>query len=216
MNLIYHLPSDPETRASHKSRARSPGLIRTRRFPSTLPPPAQCTPPKRLRSPVTCTKGRSDVTAPRSSSPASDPSGGGQPEPTGSVDSRPLPSTMHGWVFFAGIIMILIGFFHAFEGLIGIFKDHYYLVTKNGLVISVSYTTWGWILLIFGVIVLLAGFGVMTGALWARIVGIIVAGISMIVNLAFFQALPLLAVVIIAMDVVIIYALAVHGRELKA
>lgn len=123
---------------------------------------------------------------------------------------------MHGWVFFAGIIMILIGFFHAFEGLIGIFKDHYYLVTKNGLVISVSYTTWGWILLIFGVIVLLAGFGVMTGALWARIVGIIVAGISMIVNLAFFQALPLLAVVIIAMDVVIIYALAVHGRELKA
>ena len=123
---------------------------------------------------------------------------------------------MHGWVFFAGIIMILIGFFHAFEGLVGIFKDHYYLVTKNGLVISVSYTTWGWILLIFGVIVLLAGFGVMTGALWARIVGIIVAGISMIVNLAFFQALPLLAVVIIAMDVVIIYALAVHGRELKA
>lgn len=123
---------------------------------------------------------------------------------------------MHGWVFFAGIIVILIGFFHAFEGLIGIFKDHYYLVTKNGLVISVSYTTWGWILLIFGVIVLLAGFGVMTGALWARIVGIIVAGISMIVNLAFFQALPLLAVVIIAMDVVIIYALTVHGRELKA
>jgi len=123
---------------------------------------------------------------------------------------------MHGWVFFAGIIMILIGFFHAFEGLIGIFKDHYYLVTKNGLVISVSYTTWGWILLIFGVIVLLAGFGVMTGALWARIVGIIVAGISMIVNVAFFQALPLLAVVIIAMDVVIIYALAVHGGELKA
>ena len=56
----------------------------------------------------------------------------------------------------------------------------------------------------------------MTGALWARIVGIIVAGISMIVNLAFFQALPLLAVVIIAMDVVIIYALAVHGGELKA
>jgi len=123
---------------------------------------------------------------------------------------------MHGWVFFAGIIMILIGFFHAFEGLIGIFKDHYYLVTKNGLVISVSYTTWGWILLIFGVIVLLAGFGVMTGALWARIVGIIMAGLSMIVNLAFFQALPLLAVVIIAMDVVIIYALAVHGGELKA
>jgi len=123
---------------------------------------------------------------------------------------------MHGWVFFAGIIMIMIGFFHAFEGLIGIFKDNYYLVTKSGLVISVSYTTWGWILLIFGVIVLLAGFGVMTGALWARIVGIIMAGISMIVNLAFFQALPLLALAIIAMDVVIIYALAVHGGELKA
>ena len=155
------------------------------------------------------------MTAPRSSSPAGDPSGG-QPEPTGSADSRPLPSAMHGWVFFAGIIMIMIGFFHAFEGLVGIFKDHYYLVTKNGLVISVSYTTWGWILLILGVIVLLAGFGVMTGALWARIVGIIMAGISMIVNLAFFQALPLLALAIIAMDVVIIYALAVHGGELKA
>lgn len=123
---------------------------------------------------------------------------------------------MSAWVFFAGIIMVMVGFFHAFEGLIGIFKDNYYLVTKNGLVISVNYTTWGWILLILGILVLLAGFGVMTGALWARIVGIIMAGISMIVNLGFFQALPLLALVIIAMDVLIIYALAVHGGEPKA
>ena len=120
-----------------------------------------------------------------------------------------------GWVIFAGVMMILMGALHAIDGLVGIFKDNYYLVGKNGLVVSVDYTAWGWVHLIFGLIVLLAGFAVMAGATWARIVGIIVACISVILNIAFLAAYPFWSLVIIGIDILVIYALAVHGGELR-
>ncbi len=110
-----------------------------------------------------------------------------------------------GWVDFAGIMMILAGILHALEGMVGIFK-----------VVSVDYTTWGWVHLIVGVVVVLAGSAVLTGAMWARIVGICLACLSVILNIAFLAAYPVWSVTIIAFDVVTLFALAVHGRELKA
>ena len=62
---------------------------------------------------------------------------------------------------------------------------------------------------------LLLAAAMITGALWARVIGIIVAGISMIINIAFLAAFPFWSLILIALDVVIIYALAVHGGELK-
>ena len=121
-----------------------------------------------------------------------------------------------GWVMFAGIVMILMGTLHAIDGLVGIFKDTVYYVGANShLVISVDYTAWGWVHFIFGVIVVLAGIGVMSGATWARVVGIILACISVILNFAFMAAFPVWSVVIIALDALVIYALAVHGGELR-
>jgi hypothetical protein len=96
-----------------------------------------------------------------------------------------------GWVIFAGVMMILMGALHAIDGLVGIFKDEVYYVGANShLVVSVDYTTWGWVHLIFGLIVLGAGFAVMAGATWARVVGIIVACISVILNFAYMAAFP--------------------------
>ena len=83
-------------------------------------------------------------------------------------------------------------------------------------VVSVDYTTWGWVHLIVGVVVVLAGSAVMTGAMWARIVGICLACLSVILNIAFLAAYPVWSVTIIALDVLAIYALAVHGRRLKS
>ena len=121
-----------------------------------------------------------------------------------------------GWVVFAGIMMMLVGILHALDGLVAIVKDQVYYTGANArLVVSVDYTTWGWVHLIVGVVVVLAGFAVLTGAMWARIVGICLACLSVVLNIAFLAAYPVWSITIIALDVLVIYALAVHGRELK-
>jgi hypothetical protein len=120
-----------------------------------------------------------------------------------------------GWVFFAGIMMIMLGAFQIIEGIVALFNRSYYLVGSTGLVVSVDYAAWGWTHLLIGILVLAVGFGVLSGRTWARVVGIVLAGVSAVVNLAFIAAYPLWATIIITVDVIVIYALAVHGRELE-
>ena len=112
-------------------------------------------------------------------------------------------------------MMILSGFFGAIEGLVGIFRHQYFRVATNGLLVIHNYSAWGWTHLIIGIIVVLAGLGVLAGQTWARVVGIGLAMISAVVNLAFLSAYPVWATIIITLDVLVIYALAVHGGELK-
>ena len=124
-------------------------------------------------------------------------------------------SAWTGWVAFAGVIMVMLGSFHAIQGLVAIFKDNYYLVHSSGLVVNVNYTTWGWVHLLGGIIVAAAGFAVFTGQVWARTVGVILALISAIVNVGFLAAYPLWSLMMIALDVTVILALTVHGSEMK-
>ena len=131
---------------------------------------------------------------------------GGRGQPTGWV----------GWVVFSGIMMIMLGMFEAIVGFVALFKEDYFLVPRSGLVVSVDYTTWGWVHLVLGIVALLAGFGVLAGQMWARVIGIIMAVVSAIANVAFIAAYPIWSVIVIALDILVIYALAVHGREVKA
>jgi hypothetical protein len=119
-----------------------------------------------------------------------------------------------GWIFFAGFMMILLGFFQAIAGLTAIFNSDWLVVTSEELMV-LDLTAWGWAHLIMGLIVLVAGFSVMQGATWARAVGIVVAMFSAVANLAAINIYPLWAVIIITIDVFVIYALTVHGDELK-
>ncbi|HEY2195690.1 MAG TPA: hypothetical protein VGH76_25770, partial [Actinomycetospora sp.] len=80
-----------------------------------------------------------------------------------------------GWISFAGIMMILLGSFQVIEGLVALLHSSYFVVPATGLVVNVSYNAWGWFHLILGVLIFAAGFGVMAGRLWARIVGIALA-----------------------------------------
>jgi hypothetical protein len=128
------------------------------------------------------------------------------PEPTGWV----------GWILFAGVMMIMAGSLHVIAGLVALFKDEYFLVGKNGLTVSVDYTAWGWVHLIAGAIIGLAGFAVMVGQMWARVLAVVLAVASAIVNIGFLAAYPVWSAIIIALDVLVIYALTVHGREVKA
>lgn len=121
-----------------------------------------------------------------------------------------------GWVVFAGVMMVLLGFFQVIQGLVAIFDDGYYLVGADGLVVNVDYTAWGWVHFVIGIVAIGAGFGLFTGNIVARGLGIAVAVVSAVLNLAFIAAYPVWSIVIIAVDIVVIYAIAVHGGELKA
>ena len=68
---------------------------------------------------------------------------------------------------------------------------------------------------ILGVLALVAAMGLLRGAMWARILGVVLSAISAIVYMSFIPAFPALAIVVIAVDILIIYALIVHGRDLK-
>jgi hypothetical protein len=144
---------------------------------------------------------------------------GQQPQPTtpapGSPDYAP-PSAWVGWTAFAGVLMVMIGTFHVFQGLVALFKDEYYLVGNEGLLVTVDYTGWGWTHIIAGLVVALAGFGVFAGKMWARVVGVVLAAVSALVNVAFLSAYPIWSMLMIALDVVVIMALTVHGSEIKA
>jgi hypothetical protein len=124
-------------------------------------------------------------------------------------------SAWTGWVIFGSVMLILMGAFQIVEGLVALFDDGFYLVGANGLVVNVNYNTWGWIHLIIGVIALLAGVGLTMGNMAARVVGVVIAFVSAVVNLAFISAYPIWSTILITLDVIVIYAIIVHGRELK-
>jgi hypothetical protein len=124
-----------------------------------------------------------------------------------------VPTGWVGWVIFAGVMMVLLGIFQLIAGLVAIFDRGFYLVGEAGLLVVADYTTWGWVHLGLGVLLVLAGFGVMAGQTWARAVGVVLAVLSAIVAIGFLAAFPILSAIIIVLDVIVIYALAVHGRE---
>jgi len=131
--------------------------------------------------------------------------------------SEPPPTTAWaGWAFFAGVLMVIVGAFQIIKALTALFNQDYLLVTSSGLALHVNIAAWGWVHLLIGLVVLAAGFGVVAGKMWGRVVGIAVAAFSAIVNLLDIAAYPLWSVLIIAMDVLVIFALAVHGGELRS
>ena len=129
------------------------------------------------------------------------------------TDSGSGPS---GWVVglasFAAFMLILIGMFQFFEGLAAVLKDSFYVVAPNYLY-DIDVTAWGWIHMIWGVVLVAAGLGVLGGRTWARIVGIIAAIISAIAQFLYIPYYPIWAVLIIALCVACIWALAVYGRD---
>ena len=115
------------------------------------------------------------------------------------------------WAMFAGFIMILVGIFQQIQGLVAIFNDDWYLVTNKGLVLSIDYSVWGWIHFVVGLLIASAGLAAINGRLWARVVGCVLASVSAVANPIFIAAYPAWSIIVIALDVLVIYALAVHG-----
>lgn len=118
-----------------------------------------------------------------------------------------------GWTIFASILLIMIGVFQAISGLVAIVNDTFYVVGQEWI-FKFDISTWGWVHLLIGLVVALAGFFLFRGAMWARVVGIVVAAIAAIANFAWLPWYPLWSVIIITVSVFVIWALSVHGRDI--
>jgi hypothetical protein len=113
---------------------------------------------------------------------------------------------------FAGVLMLLIGGYHAMAGIAALVEDEIFLETPS-YTYALDVTTWGWVHLGLGVLVALAGAAVLRDRLWGRLVGIVLAGLSLFANFLFLLYYPLWAALIIALDVVIIWALSAYRPE---
>jgi hypothetical protein len=123
-------------------------------------------------------------------------------------------TSMVGWVYFAGILMILRGVSQAFLGISELVNKKYLFVSSDKLVLAQNNgTAWGWVHLALGVLILAAGFSLLHGSNWARILAIIFMGFSFLVNLAFIGVFPVWSIIAMIVDVLVIHALVVRGQE---
>ena len=118
-----------------------------------------------------------------------------------------------GYSVFAAIMLMMIGIYHAMMGLVAIIDKEFYVATEN-YIFEFNVTAWGWIHLILGIVVVVAGFGIFRGTMLGRTVGVIVAGLSGLTAFAWIPYYPLWGIVLVALSVAVIWALTAHGTDL--
>ncbi len=121
----------------------------------------------------------------------------------GGYSTEMVPS---GWLAFAGLMLLLVGFFNIIEGLAVLFRPDHIAMT-GGRVMILDFTTWGWILMLAGIVQIAASAGVMNGKGWARGVGIAFALFNALVQLALLTAFPFWSILAIAINIMVIYGL---------
>ena len=125
--------------------------------------------------------------------------------------------SMAGWIGFAGILMLIIGGVDFFQGVIALFEDDYFIVTQSGFLV-VDLTAWGWIMLIWGALLVLVGLGLIAGYSWARWFAIVVVSLNFFAQLGFLgnSNYPLWALTTLALNVIVLYALTARWNESQA
>jgi vacuolar-type H+-ATPase subunit I/STV1 len=116
-----------------------------------------------------------------------------------------------GWLSFAGIVAFVVGVFNVIDGLVALFRNDYYLVTSQDILVF-GFTAWGWIWIILGLAQIAIGAGLLAGQPWARTAGVAMAVLVAIGQLAFLRAFPVWSVLVIAMCVLLVYALTANPR----
>lgn len=120
-----------------------------------------------------------------------------------------------GWIVFAAVILLISGVFSAVQGLVALIGPSAYYVLGEGSLWLLDVTGWGWWNLIIGVLLVLVALALVAGQTWARVVAVILVIISAFGQLLLIPAQPWWSLITIAIDVLIIYALTVHGREMR-
>jgi len=120
-----------------------------------------------------------------------------------------------GWVVFAGVILLVSGVFSVVQALVALIGPDAYYVLTGGSLFLFDVAGWGWWNLIIGALLIIVGLAIFAGQTWARIFAVVLAILSAVGQLLLIAAQPWWSLIIIAIDVLIIYALIVHGRELS-
>lgn len=118
-----------------------------------------------------------------------------------------------GAVAFAGVLLIMVGLFHALQGLVALLSNDLYVIGKT-YAFHFNFTTWGWVHLLLGLLAAAAGAGLFFGKTWARTVAVIAAVVSMVGSFMWLPHYPVWSLVIMGLDVFVIWAAIVHGRAL--
>ena len=118
-----------------------------------------------------------------------------------------------GWTAFAGILMMMLGFWWMITGSVALLGDEFYEAARKWI-FQFDTSTWGWIHLILGIVILASGLGLFFGVIWARIVGVILAALAGLLAFAWLPYFPIWAIILIAISVAVIWALTVHGRDI--
>jgi hypothetical protein len=121
--------------------------------------------------------------------------------------------TAVGLTVFAAVMLIMIGVFQGIAALVALVNDTFFVVGEE-YVFKFDVSTWGWIHLLIAILLVAAGVFLFRGALWARIVGVVVATLSAVVNFAWLPWYPIWGAIMIAVDVFVIWALTAHGRDI--
>ena len=123
-----------------------------------------------------------------------------------------------GWVAFAGLLLMIVGGLDFLQGLVAVVREEYFVLTAQGaLVIDVS--QWGWVMMIWGVVLALVGYGLVSGATWARWVAILGVSVNFITQLSFSGGIgqtSLWGLCVVALNIIILYALIVRWDDAKA
>jgi len=131
------------------------------------------------------------------------------------TDGYPAVSSWVGWIAFAGVTMVVLGAFHLMQGLVALFGGPQIVARWADPLLDLDPTAWGWLHVLFGGVVVVAGLCVFAGQAWARGVGVLIASVSMLVNFGFMGDDPIRSVLMIALAVVVVMALTVHGSDIK-
>jgi len=115
-------------------------------------------------------------------------------------------SIRSGWLTFAGVVALTLGAFNLIDGLVALFQDEYYLVGDDEILVF-GFAFWGWFWIIVGLVQIAVGIGVLAGQMWARVVGVILAILAAIGQLAFLAAFPVWSVLVIGLCVLLMFAL---------
>jgi len=115
----------------------------------------------------------------------------------------------HGWIMFAGVLLALVGVLNVIHGIAAIGNSHLY--TQHAHYVIGNLHTWGWFRLITGVAQLIAAYGIFTATEWGRWLGVIIAGLNMIVQFIALPSAPGQALIMFFVDVIVIYGLLTYG-----
>jgi hypothetical protein len=121
-----------------------------------------------------------------------------------------------GWVVFAAVMLTLLGTLHAIQGFLALFDDGYFVARNEDQLVLVDYTAWGVILLIWGGLMVLAGLGVTKGSGWARWFAVVVVFVGVILQIGFLPAYPIWSALLIAIEILVLFALTARWAEARA